>query len=276
MSDTDTPSRERVESDVSRARVTTGGHWQRAVELLGADVCRRLGIYVLPDDFLLSVVIPVYNEIATVAQVIERVRSIDIPTEIIVVDDGSTDGARQLLESYQDSPDLRVIFHQENRGKGAALKTGFLAATGQVVVVQDADLEYDPQDFRFLLQPIIEDRADVVYGSRFSGPDHQFLPAWHYLANQVITTLFSFVKGYRITDVETCYKMFRREVIQSIAPQLRESRFGVELELTARLLKRRDVRFCERPISYDRRGYDAGKKIGVRDGLRALYCIVRY
>jgi glycosyltransferase involved in cell wall biosynthesis len=244
--------------------------------ILGPTACRRLGVYRLPDGFQLSVVIPVYNEAATIEKVIQRVRGTDLPCEIIVVDDGSTDGAREILKNLEDEPDLKVIFHEQNQGKGAALKTGFMHATGDVVVVQDADMEYDPRDYRWLLQPIIEQRADVVYGSRFSGPDRNFLPLWHLAANQLITRLFSLVHGSWLTDVETCYKMFRRELIQAIAPTLQERRFGVELEMTAKLLRRGDVRFFERPIGYDRRSWAEGKKIGWRDGLWALWCILRY
>jgi glycosyltransferase involved in cell wall biosynthesis len=171
---------------------------------------------------------------------------------------------------------LQIVFHDENRGKGAALQTGFMKARGDIVIIQDADMEYDPQDYRLLLQPILEGQADVVYGSRFSGPDQQFLPLWHYAANRLITFLFSIANGWRMTDVETCYKMFRRELIQEIAPQLKEQRFGVELEITARLLRLGGVRFSERPIRYDRRSYAEGKKIGWRDGLRALWCILKY
>lgn len=243
---------------------------------LGPDVCAQLGIYRLPADFLLSVVIPVYNEAETVEKVIQRVRATRLPCEMIVVDDGSTDGARQVLERLQDDRDLVVLFHTHNQGKGAALKTGFLRARGDIVVVQDADMEYDPQDFRVLIQPILANRADVVYGSRFSGPEGYFLPLWHLAANRLITTLFSARHGRKISDVETCYKVFRRELIQEIAPELQERRFGIELELTARLLRRPGVRFYERPIRYNRRSWAEGKKIGWRDGLRALWCILKY
>jgi len=244
--------------------------------LIGQDVCWRLGIYHLPADFLLSVVIPVYNEARTVEKVIERVRATQLPLEIILVDDGSTDGTRDVLEAIRSAEDLKIVFHERNQGKGAALRTGFLEATGDVVVIQDADMEYDPQDFRFLLQPILSNVADVVYGSRFSGPDRAVSPLWHLTANKVITALFNLFHGHRFTDVETCYKLFRRELIQRIAPTLREKRFGIELELTAKLLQGPEVRFFERPISYSRRSYAEGKKIGWRDGLWALWCIIRY
>ena len=244
--------------------------------LLGRDVCRRVGVFALPSDFTLSVVIPVYNEVGTVRQAIRRVRDTRLPCELIVVDDGSTDGAREVLQELSAQQDVRVVYHDHNQGKGAALKTGFLQASGDVVVVQDADMEYDPEDFWLLLQPIIEGTADVVLGSRFSGPACQVAPLWHLAANQLITKLFSFRKGRRFTDVETCYKMFRRELIQELAPALREKGFGIEIELTAKLLSLPRVRFSERPIQYVRRSYDEGKKIGWRDGLRALWCILRY
>lgn len=244
--------------------------------LIGRDACRQLGIYALPADFTLSVVIPIYNEAKTLEKVIARVRETHLPLEIICVDDGSQDGTREVLERLASEQDIKAVFHEKNQGKGAALRTGFIEATGDVVVVQDADMEYDPQDLRLLLQPILDDRADVVYGSRFSGPDRAVSPLWHLAANKLITNLFNVFHGHRFTDVETCYKLFRRELIQQIAPKLRENRFGIELEMTARLLKNRDIRFHERPIRYARRSYAEGKKIGWRDGLWALWCIVRY
>ena len=199
-----------------------------------------------------------------------------IPSEIIIVDDGSTDGTRELLETLRDDNGLRIVFHEKNQGKGAALKTGIMHATGDVVVVQDADLEYDPRDLHYLLQPIIENVADVVYGSRFSGPDRHVAPLWHLAANQLITRLFNLRHGRKFTDVETCYKLFRRPLIQAIAPELREKRFGIELELTAKVLRMPDVLIFERPISYMRRTFAQGKKIGWRDGIAALWCILKY
>ena len=244
--------------------------------LIGRDACRRLGIYALPADFVLSVVIPVYNEAKTLEKVIARIRETHLPMEIICVDDGSQDGTREVLERLAVEQDIKAVFHGKNQGKGAALRTGFIEATGDIVVVQDADMEYDPQDIRLLLQPILDNSADVVYGSRFNGPDRAVSPLWHLAANKLITNLFNVFHGHRFTDVETCYKLFRRELIQEVAPKLRENRFGIELEMTARLLKNRNIRFHERPIRYDRRSYAEGKKIGWRDGLWALWCIVRY
>ena len=244
-------------------------------QLLTEDVARRLGIFTLPPDFRLTVVIPVFNEVNTVLNVIERVRRTSLPLEIIVVDDGSSDGTRDRLKSLPDAGDLRVIMHECNRGKGAALRTGFQHATGTAVVVQDADLEYDPEDFRFLIQPIVENAADVVYGTRYGHHDRHVPPLWHVFVNRWITRLTNIRTGLYLSDVETCYKVIRRELIQELAPGLKENRFGIEIELTVKLAKKR-ARFYERPIRYDRRGFDEGKKIGWRDGVRALYCMLRY
>ncbi len=239
------------------------------------DVYRRLGIYVLPPQFRLSVVIPVFNEVNTVVQVIERVRATRLPLEIILVDDGSLDGTRDKLAALPQADDLKIILHDHNRGKGAALRTGFTHATGTAVVVQDADLEYDPDDFRFLIQPIVEDEADVVYGTRYGHHDRQVPPLWHVFINRWITRLTNVRTGLYLSDVETCYKVVKRELLQELAPTLKENRFGIEIELTIKLARRR-VRFYERPIRYHRRSYHEGKKIGWRDGVRALYCMLRY
>lgn len=247
----------------------------RLDQVLTDDVCRRLGIFALPAEFRLSVVIPVFNEVNTVLDVIERVRRTGLPLEIILVDDGSQDGTREKLDALPHADDLKVIFHAKNQGKGAALRTGFGHATGTAVVVQDADLEYDPDDFRFLIQPIVEGEADVVYGTRYGHHDRQVPPLWHVFVNRWITRLSNLRTGLYLSDVETCYKVMRRELIQELAPNLRENRFGIEIELTLKLARKR-VRFYERPIRYDRRGFDEGKKIGWRDGVRALYCMLRY
>jgi glycosyltransferase involved in cell wall biosynthesis len=244
--------------------------------LLGESVSRRLGIFRLPGDFLLSVVIPVYNEVDTVATVVERVRRCGVPCEIILVDDGSTDGTRDLLETLDGQPDLQILFHDGNQGKGAALKTGFNHIRGDAVIVQDADLEYDPAEFRYLLQPIVQDGAGAVFGSRFAGDSQRVLYYWHYLGNRLLTTLSNCFTNLNLTDMETCYKVFTREIIEKIAPTLREKRFGFEPEITAKVASLPGVRIFERPVSYSGRTYADGKKITWRDGFRALWCIVKY
>lgn len=259
---------------------TDGLSWPERVEvlehLLTPGVCRRLGIYALPDGFLLSVVIPVYNEVATVSTVVHRVRQTCIPVEIILVNDGSTDGTARALDEIADEDDIEVIHHESNQGKGAAIRTGFAKATGDIVIIQDADLEYNPDDYQLLLQPILEDRADVVYGSRFTGSSRRVGHFWHQNLNRLITLMSNIFTDLKLTDVETCYKVIRRDLLSEILPSLRENGFGIELELTAKLSKRTGTRFYECPISYRGRSYAEGKKISWRDALRALYCIVRY
>ncbi len=249
---------------------------------LGEGVCRQLGVYAIPDEFLLTVVIPVYNERETLMTLVDHVRSVPIRKEIILVDDGSTDGTIDLLQELQteanDDPDnrLKIEFHEVNRGKGAALRTGFGLASGNVVVVQDADLEYDPAEFPRLLQPIISGKADVVYGSRFLGDyAHRVLYFWHYLGNQFLTMLSNCFTNLNLTDMETCYKLFRREVLHEILPTLKQDRFGFEPEITAKVA-RRNLRIYELSISYDGRSYAEGKKIGWKDGVQAIWCILRY
>ncbi len=244
-------------------------------KLLGEAACRQLGLYPIPAEFKVSVVIPVYNERPWVAELIRRVRAVPIPKEIIVVDDCSTDGTRDVLRGLEGDG-VRVLLQPANRGKGAALREGFRHATGDVVVVQDADLEYDPAEYGRLIQPILDGRADVVYGSRFIGQSHRVLFFWHYVANKALTTLSNMFTNLNLTDMETCYKVFRREVIQGIT--LRSDRFGFEPEVTAKIARRRNPawRVYEVPISYAGRTYEEGKKIGLKDAFTALYCIVRY
>jgi len=245
-------------------------------QLLGPAVCKQLGIYKLPDNFLLSVVIPVYNEVNTIDEVIRRVRGCGIRCELIMVDDGSSDGTRTLLEKYRQDPDVKLIFQPTNQGKGAALKVGFAHAAGEIVVIQDADLEYDPSEYFKLIQPIVEDQADVVYGSRFIGDTHRVLYYWHSAGNRLLTLLSNFRTNLNLSDMEACYKLFRREIIQQIGPTLQEKRFGIEPEITAKIARIPGVRVFEHPISYSGRTYAQGKKIGWRDGLAALWCILRY
>ncbi len=229
--------------------------------------------YSLPEGFCLSVVIPIFNEEATLCTILARVTAIPVPKEIILVDDCSTDGTHDILRSLQRAEDTKVVFKPVNEGKGAALRTGFAMATGDVVIIQDADLEYDPRDIPKLLKPIVEQRADVVYGSRFLG-DELRDPSWlHRFGNALLTKASNLLTGYRLTDMETCYKAFRRDVLEGVS--IRQNRFGFEPEVTAKI-SRRGCRLIEIPISYDGRGYDEGKKIGLRDALNAFYCIVRY
>ena len=243
---------------------------------LGPSVCRQLAIYPIPDSFLLSAIVPIYNEANTLQQVVDKIRETGIPTEIILIDDGSDDGTSAVLDRLRDDPDIKIASHVVNQGKGAALRTGFTVATGDVVVVQDADLEYDPDDYKRLLQPILEGRADVVYGSRFSGPDRRVSRFWHEIGNRLITYLSNLSTNLMLSDVETCYKMFRRQMIETVGPTLNERGFGIELEMTAKLARLKGIRFHELPIRYRGRSYAEGKKINWRDGFRALWCIMRY
>ena len=221
----------------------------------------------------LSIVIPVYNEKDTILKVLDRVRQVDLPKEILIVDDCSTDGTRQLLKSLPASNDLQVILQPENKGKGAALRAGFSAVSGDIVVIQDADLEYDPAEYPALIKPILENKADVVYGSRFLGGPHRVLFFWHSLGNHVLTTLSNMLTDLNLTDMETCYKVFRAEILKEIV--LRENRFGFEPEFTAKVSRKR-YRIFEVPISYSGRDYSEGKKIGWKDGVAALYFIFKY
>ncbi len=249
---------------------------------IGDAPCKVLGLYVIPDDFVLSVVIPVYNEEATLRSLVDRVRAVPIRKEIVLVDDYSQDESRkimqQIADDYAEDPLNSFVLdhHDVNKGKGAALKTGFAKTSGDVVLIQDADLEYDPNEYPRLLRPIIEDEADVVYGSRFLGNQaHRVLYFWHYLGNKFLTLLSNCFTNLNLTDMETCYKVFRREVLDEVGPKLKQARFGFEPEITARVARRRH-RVYEMSISYFGRTYDEGKKIGWRDGVKALWCIIRY
>jgi glycosyltransferase involved in cell wall biosynthesis len=222
----------------------------------------------------LSVVIPCYNEKDTIREVVGRVLAEHTPKEVIVVDDGSTDGTRDILEKEIRPIVDKVILHEMNMGKGAALSTGFKAATGDFVVIQDADLEYNPEEYGKLLKPLVDGRADAVYGSRFvTGEERRVLYYWHYLGNRFLTFLSNIFTNINLTDMETCYKAFRAELIKSM--DFKERGFGFEPEVTAKLA-RRNCRIYEVSISYQGRSYDEGKKIGWRDGVWALWCIVKY
>lgn len=242
--------------------------------LLGEGPCRQLGIMPVPEGFVLSVVIPVYNERQWIHEVVRRVEATPIPKEIILVDDFSTDGTREMLAEFAERGH-KVVYQEKNQGKGAALRRGFQEATGTVVLVQDADLEYDPAEYPRLIQPILDGRADVVFGSRFIGDNHRVLYYWHSVCNGMLTWLSNMFTNLNLTDMETCYKLFRREVLQGL--NLKSNRFGFEPEVTAKIAKRRPQwRIYEVPISYSGRTYEEGKKIGLKDAFQALYCIVRY
>jgi glycosyltransferase involved in cell wall biosynthesis len=220
----------------------------------------------------LSVVIPVYNEVGTIEEIVGRVQAVDLQKEIVIVDDGSTDGTRKLLQEITLSHEnVRVLYHDQNQGKGAALRTGFESASGDIVIIQDADLEYDPREYPVLLEPILDGRADIVYGSRFLSGPHRVLFFWHYLGNKFLTLLSNALTNLNLTDMETCYKVFRREVLSDI--QIKSNRFGFEPEFTAKIA-RKDFRIYETPISYSGRTYAEGKKIGWKDGVKAIFAII--
>jgi len=223
----------------------------------------------------LSIVIPVYNEIKTIEALLAKVLSVELPLkkEIILVDDASTDGTRQFIETVS-SNDVLTVLHENNQGKGAALRSGFKKATGDIVLIQDADLEYNPNEYPKLLKPILEGKADVVYGSRFVGSEaHRVLYFWHMLGNKFLTLLSNMFTNLNLTDMETCYKVFRRQIIDNLV--LKENRFGFEPEITSKVAKLK-CRIYEVGISYSGRTYEKGKKIGWRDGVWALWCVIKY
>jgi len=240
-------------------------------------------------DMKLSVIMPVYNEIDTIADILQRVQSVELDKEIIIVDDGSTDGTREFLSKLADqkgetrhprseaklrTDNLRILFQPRNRGKGAAIHQGLKFVTGEVVIIQDADLEYDPREYVKMMSPIQEGFADVVYGSRFmGGSPHRVLFFWHSIGNKILTWFSNLLTNLNLTDMETCYKMIRADLVKDM--EIRENRFGIEPEITAKLAKT-DARIYEVGISYYGRTYQEGKKIGWKDGLRALWCIIKY
>ena len=259
--------------------------WYGALkETLGVAACRQLGIYAIPDEFLLSVVIPIYNEERTLQALIDRVRAVPIRKELVLVEDCSKDNTRDILKRLETeaaaNPDpmnaINVSYHDVNRGKGAAVRTGFSKATGDAIIIQDADLEYNPSEYPRLLHPIIEGAADVVYGSRFLGDhEHRVLYFWHSVGNRVLTMLSNGFTNLNLTDMETCYKVFSRNALADIWPTLKQNRFGIEPEITAKIARRR-LRVYEMSISYHGRTYQEGKHIGMKDGFKAIWCILRY
>jgi len=224
----------------------------------------------------LSIVVPVFNEKETIEEILSHIRQVDLPIlkEIILVDDASTDGTKELLQNLPDQPDMIKVFHNVNQGKGAALRSGFSSATGDIVLIQDADLEYDPQEYPRLLAPILAGKADVVYGSRFLGAGaHRVIYFWHMVGNKFLTLISNMFTNINLTDMETCYKVFKKSILDNIT--ICENRFGFEPEITAKVAKQ-NCRIYEIGISYSGRSYEEGKKIGWRDGFRAIWCVVKY
>jgi glycosyltransferase involved in cell wall biosynthesis len=227
----------------------------------------------IPDDFRLSVVVPVYNERSTVRSIVAKLMQLQLPTEVILVDDGSTDGTRNELQRLEGLPNVQIVLKPSNQGKGAALRSGFQHVTGTVVLVQDADLEYDPRDIPRLLEPLLTGQADVVYGSRFLERRWSGSSSLHRLGNYLLTAASNLTTGLQLTDMETCYKVFSADVLNELT--VKQNRFGFEPEVTAKLA-RRGLKFSEVPVRYHARGWNEGKKIGVRDAVSALFCILRY
>lgn len=224
-----------------------------------------------------TIIIPVFNEKETIQQIIQKVKqakTFHLEKEIIIVNDCSSDGTDKVLDGVIDS-NINIFHHSKNQGKGAALRTGFSKATGDIVIIQDADMEYDPNEYEILLEPIIYGKADVVFGSRFiSSRPHRVLYFWHYLGNKLLTFTSNMFSNLNLTDMETCYKVFKRHILLSI--QLKENRFGFEPEITAKIAKIKNIHIYEVGISYHGRSYDEGKKIGWKDGVKAMYCIFKY
>jgi len=221
----------------------------------------------------LSIVIPVYNEKNTIREIIRRVQETPFEKEIIIIDDYSTDGTREILKSLSNDKEIKVLFHEKNKGKGAALRTGFREVSGDIVIIQDADLEYNPAEYERLIAPIVEGKADVVYGSRFLGGPHRVLFFWHYVGNKVLTTISNILTNLNLTDMETCYKAFRADILKEI--EFKSNRFTFEPEFTVKVAKKK-YRIYETPISYTGRDYSEGKKIGWKDGVTAIVALIWY
>ncbi len=222
----------------------------------------------------ISVVMPVFNEVKTLREIVKRVEDVNLEKELIIVDDCSTDGTRNILKAMERNPGIRVFYQERNMGKGAALRTGFKNITGDIVIIQDADLEYNPQEYHKLIRPILDGRADVVYGSRFiTTEERRVLLFWHTFGNSFITLISNIFTNLNLTDIETCYKVFKSDVIRCLT--IEENRFGIEPEITAKIAKKK-CKIYEIGISYSGRDYSEGKKIGWKDGVRAIWCILKY
>jgi glycosyltransferase involved in cell wall biosynthesis len=221
----------------------------------------------------LSVIMPVYNEKNTIEKIIARVLAVPVEKELVIVDDFSTDGTRDILKNYEGKPGIKISYHPHNLGKGAGIRTGIQECSGDIVIIQDADLEYSPEEYPKLVEPIIRGAADVVYGSRFYGT-HRVFMVWHYLGNKFLTAFTNVLYNTMLTDMETCYKVFRSEVLKNL--DLKSNRFDIEPEITAKIFKNRNLRVYEMPITYDGRDYDEGKKITWLDGFPALWTLIKY